>query len=113
MQIERSLDSQSDSGKLKRFGPDFFNTTQSTFMPINEPNFASDYVVDRGDTLKIQMIGQQSESISAVIQQDGSINIPKVAAIYVAGLSLKDAGAVIQANLAEAFIGVTSFSLIQ
>jgi protein involved in polysaccharide export with SLBB domain len=112
MQIERSLDSKRDSGGLKRFGPDFFNTTQSTFMPINEPNFASDYVVDRGDTLKIQMIGQQSEAISAIIQQDGSINIPKVAAIYVAGLSLKDAGEVIQANLAEAFIGATSFTTL-
>jgi len=112
MQIERSLELEGESGELKRFGPDFFNTTQSTFMPINEPNFASDYVVDRGDTLKIQMIGQQSDEISAIIQQDGSVNIPKVAAINVAGLTLKDAGAVIQATLAEAFIGVTSFTTL-
>jgi polysaccharide export outer membrane protein len=111
-QIERSIDGEKSSNKLERFGPDFFNSTQSTFMPINEPNFSGNYVVDRGDTLKIQLVGQRNEPISAVIQQDGSINIPEVAAIYVAGLSLKEAGAVIQAALSESFIGIKSFTTL-
>tara|TARA_Y100000994_G_scaffold126537_1_gene103878 strand:+ start:20775 stop:22598 length:1824 start_codon:yes stop_codon:yes gene_type:complete len=111
-QIERSIDDEKSSNKLQRFGPDFFNSTQSTFMPINEPNFSGNYVVDRGDTLKIQLVGQRNEPISAVIQQDGSINIPEVAAIYVAGLSLREAGVVIQAALSESFIGIKSFTTL-
>lgn len=111
-QIERSIDNEKNSKKLKRFGPDFFNSTQSTFMPINEPNFSGNYIVDRGDTLKIQLVGQRNEPISAVIQQDGSINIPEVAAIYVAGLSLKEAGVVIQQSLSEAFIGIKSYTTL-
>ena len=59
-QIERSIDDEKSSNKLQRFGPDFFNSTQSTFMPINEPNFSGNYVVDRGDTLKIQLVGQRN-----------------------------------------------------
>jgi len=111
-QIERNLKLEQNPGELKRFGPDFFNTTQSTFMPINEPNFASDYIVDRGDTLKIQMVGQRNEAVSAVIQQDGSINIPEVAAINVAGLSLKEAGELIQVTLADSFIGIKSYTTL-
>ena len=111
-QIERNLKLEQNPGELKRFGPDFFNTTQSTFMPINEPNFSADYIVDRGDTLKIQMVGQRNEAISAVIQQDGSINIPEVAAINVAGLSLEGAGELIQATLADSFIGIKSYTTL-
>ena len=111
-QIERTLDKEKSYNKLERFGPDFFNTYQSTFMPINEPNFSGEYVVDRGDTLKIQMIGTTNGDISAVVQADGSISIPEVAAINVAGLSLKDVGAVIQAALSESYIGVKTYTTL-
>ena len=29
-----------------------FNTMQSSFMPLNEPNFGNNYIVDYGDILK-------------------------------------------------------------
>ena len=40
------------------FGKKFFDTIQSTFMPINEPNFDGSYILDFGDVLEIQFIGQ-------------------------------------------------------
>ena len=45
---------------LKLFGSNFFNTFQTSFMPINEPNPDSTYTLDIGDILNIQLIGQQS-----------------------------------------------------
>ena len=39
---------------LKLFGSNFFNTFQTSFMPINEPNPEPSYVLDIGDVLKIQ-----------------------------------------------------------
>ena len=42
---------------FKVFGSDFFNTFQTSFMPINEPNPNSDYTLDIGDILQIQLIG--------------------------------------------------------
>ena len=50
-------DKEDDSSKI--YGEDFFSTFQSSYMPINEPNFDSEYVLDYGDVLKIQLLGQE------------------------------------------------------
>ena len=72
--IEQKIREESGSSDLdlKRFGPGFFNTYQSTFMPINEPNFASDYIVDAGDSLRLQFTGSKKESLSAIIQKEST-----------------------------------------
>ena len=44
----------------KRFGSSIFNLMQSSFMPINEPNFDGSYLLDFGDVLEIQIIGQNN-----------------------------------------------------
>ena len=44
--------------KYKIFGSDFFDTIQTSFMPINEPNLDGSYILDFGDVLEIQLIGQ-------------------------------------------------------
>ena len=108
--IEQKIREESGSSDLdlKRFGPGFFNTYQSTFMPINEPNFASDYIVDAGDSLRLQFTGSKKESLSAIIQKDGSINIPEAGKMTIAGLSLLEASESIQAYIDENFIGLKS-----
>ena len=42
-------DEKDSSEKLELFGKDFFSTFQSSFMPINEPNLDSSYILDFGD----------------------------------------------------------------
>ena len=37
----------------ERYGINLFRTMQSSFMPINEPNFGSDYILDYGDYIEI------------------------------------------------------------
>ena len=37
-----------DEEVLKVFGHKFFDTMQTSFMPVNEPNFDSNYVLDFG-----------------------------------------------------------------
>ena len=59
------------------FGSNFFRTYQSTFMPINEPHLSSEYILDFGDILEIQLIGQQ-DYIETFYQRDGSINMPDI-----------------------------------
>jgi protein involved in polysaccharide export with SLBB domain len=75
-------------------------------MPINEPNFSSDYLVDAGDSLRLQFTGSKTESVSAIIQKDGSINIPEAGKLTIAGLSLSEASESIQAYIGENFIGL-------
>ena len=45
-----------------RFGMKVFSMMQSTLMPINEPNYDSSYVLDFGDEVEIQLVGQRSSS---------------------------------------------------
>ena len=51
----------------ERFGINIFSTMQSTFMPLNEPNVDNDYILDFGDTLEIQIVGEKSSLIKSNI----------------------------------------------
>ena len=91
------------------FGEEFFTTYQSTFMPINEPNFDSEYVLDYGDVLKIQLIGQKNSISNYSISRDGSINLPDIGKINLSGLSLENATKLIDAEIKTKYIGTESF----
>ncbi len=99
----------SDSSKLESFGYDFFDSFQTTFAPINEPNPSSDYLLDYGDTLRLQLIGKINKEELVAVERDGSINIPNLGKVSVAGLSLNNAYQVINAAVEKGFIGVDIF----
>ena len=112
LDLERRLDSGENltiSEELKLYGADFFNTFQTSFMPINEPNPDSGYMLDVGDILQIQLVGQDDYVEDFLISSDGSINLPSVGKIIVAGLSLNDASKLIKSKVNSAFIGTEAF----
>ena len=78
-QLKKVPEDEEDSeDKLKVFGEEFFSTYQSTFMPINEPNFDSEYILDYGDVLKIQLIGIKNSNDSYEVLRSGALNIPDI-----------------------------------
>jgi len=93
----------------RRFGINFFDMMQTTLMPLNEPNFDSSYVLDFGDVLEIQTLGQRGGINKIAVKRDGSVSIPEIGKIFVAGLKLEDATNKIQKKISETFIGVESF----
>ncbi len=97
------------SKDLMLFGSDFFSTYQSTYMPINEPNLSPTYILDFGDVLDIQLIGQRDENESFQIKRDGSINLPDIGPIVIAGLSLNDAVSLIKSKVNSTYIGTEAF----
>ena len=94
---------------LKVFGSDFFSTYQSTYMPINEPNLSSSYVLDFGDALEIQLVGRVNETKIFQIKRDGSINIENIQPIKLIGLSLGDAISIIKSKVSSAYVGTEAF----
>ena len=92
-----------------RFGDKIFDMMQSSFMPINEPNFDSSYILDFGDILEVQLIGQKNSIENLSIKRDGSINIPEIGKLFVSGLSLDGASDLIKTKISIAYIGVESF----
>lgn len=92
--LESQLTREDTKDGLIIFGSNFFNSYQSSFAPINELNFASDYVLDVGDVLNIQSIASTSISGTkqkVVVARGGTINIPKVGQINVAGMPYEEA----------------------
>lgn len=112
--IEKNLENEDFNSKtksLKRFGEEFFNTFQSTFAPLNEPNAGDNYLLDYGDTLNVGFIGstQTKRPYSLVVRRDGSITVPEIGKIFVGGLLLKDASKLIDERVARTIVGAESF----
>jgi protein involved in polysaccharide export with SLBB domain len=92
-----------------RFGAKIFDMMQTSFMPINEPNFDSTYIIDFGDTLDLQLIGQINSIEELSVKRDGSINIPEIGKVFVSGLSLENTGLIIKNKISNAYIGTEAF----
>lgn len=95
--------------ETKLYGADFFNTFQTTYMPINEPNPDSGYSLDIGDILEIQLVGQSNYIEDFPVKRDGSINLPDIGKINIAGLSISQASKLIKSKINSAFIGTEAF----
>lgn len=108
--LENDLEESDDQDISERFGTKVFSLMQTTFMPFNEPNFDGNYILDFGDVLEIQMVGQKSQSITAPIKRDGSINIPDVGKLYLSGLKLDNAVNIISNKIKTIFTGVDVFT---
>ena len=112
-EVYRSINSASDikkeSSEDNIFGSNFFDTMQTSFMPINLPNLDDSYTLDFGDILKIQLIGQNDSIDSYQLARDGSINIPDIGKMFLSGLSLKNASEMIVAKIKQTYIGVEAY----
>ncbi len=113
LEMERRLNSDSSfdmNEDLKLYGSDFFNTFQTSFMPINEPNPDSGYMLDVGDVLQVQLVGTNENNIEELlINADGSITLEDIGEIVIAGLSLNDASQLIKSKVNSSFIGTEAF----
>lgn len=109
-EIRNNLDSieselQPDTADLQIFGKNFFTSFQTSFSPANNPRLISNYILDVGDVLKIQLIGKKNELIKAAIDPDGAVIIKGVGQIPVAGLSLDTAISSINSFVGSRILG--------
>ena len=115
--VYRSIDSSSDIEKKDfdefLFGADFFDTMQTSFMPVNLPNLDDDYVLDNGDVLSIQFIGQKDSTDSYQIARDGSINLPDIGKLQLSGLALAEASKLIISKIKQAYIVVDAYVTLE
>jgi len=112
LELERRISSDDKiniNQDLKLYGSDFFSTFQTSFMPINEPNPDSGYMLDVGDVLQVQLVGSKGFEEELVINPDGSISMPDIGKIVIAGLSLNDASQLIKSKVNLAFISSEAF----
>ena len=92
-----------------RLGLSFFRTMQTSFMPINEPNFDGNYIIDFGDVLSFNIIGDKSIDYQASVSRDGSVFVENVGKVFISGLSLDQATSLIREKFNSVFIGQEIF----
>ncbi len=72
---------------LPIFGAALFRNPPSTFAPLNMVPVTPDYVIGPGDELLIQAWGQVTLNSRYTVDRSGSIYIPQVGSLQVAGLN--------------------------
>ncbi|MBE0613474.1 MAG: SLBB domain-containing protein [Burkholderiales bacterium] len=81
---------QSTGRDLPIFGADLFKNVPSTFAPVDNIPVTNDYLIGPGDEIMIRAWGQLDVDFAAVVDRTGTINIPKVGTISVAGIKYQD-----------------------
>jgi protein involved in polysaccharide export with SLBB domain len=97
-----------NTGKLLPiFGSEFFANTPSTFAPISNAPVPSDYPLGPGDELMIRGWGTIDIDYRATIDRNGTISIPTIGNVPLAGVKAGDAENVIRAAVGHLYKGVT------
>ena len=97
--------SQTGQEALKPFGYDLFEGSPSTFAPVSDIQVPMDYIVGPGDTLDIQLYGNEPQSYELTVERDGRINFPKLGPIMVSGMTFDAARTVIEQHVSKQLIG--------
>ena len=71
---------------LPIYGDSLFRQVPSTFAPLREVNVTPGYVLGPGDQLVIRIWGQVNFNAQLTVDRTGSIYLPQVGEIHVAGL---------------------------
>jgi polysaccharide export outer membrane protein len=90
---------------LKPFGYDLFEGVPSTFAPVSDIQVPVDYIVGPGDTLDIQLYGNEPSDYELTVERDGRINFPKLGPIMVSGMTFDAARALIEQRVSKQLIG--------
>jgi protein involved in polysaccharide export with SLBB domain len=97
-----------NTGKmLPIFGAEFFANTPSTFAPVSNAPVSSDYPLGPGDQLMIRGWGTIDIDYRATIDRNGTISIPTIGNVPLAGVKAGDAESVIRAAVGRLYKGVT------
>jgi protein involved in polysaccharide export with SLBB domain len=71
---------------LPIYGDSLFRRVPSTFAPLREVNVTPNYVLGPGDQLVIRIWGQVNSNAQLTVDRSGSVYLPQVGEIHVAGL---------------------------
>ena len=95
--------------EIKPFGYELFAGEPTSFMPSENAAVPDTYLIGRGDELKVNFYGKESESYDVIVDREGRISIPKLSPVQVAGLSFAEVKELIKAKVEQEIIGIKAF----
>jgi protein involved in polysaccharide export with SLBB domain len=90
---------------LTQFGYSLFDSRVSTFAPVSNVPVGKDYLIGPGDEMKVLLWGRVNDQLNLTVQRDGSVQMPQLGPIQVAGLTFEQAKKLIE-NHGEQITGV-------
>jgi len=97
-----------DQTFLKNFGYNLFKENASPLKPILNAAVPSDYIIGNGDEVNIFFYGNDNDEFILEVARNGTIAIPGIGSIIVAGLSFKEMKEVIKQKVESDLIGTTA-----
>lgn len=91
---------------MPMFGGGFFQNDRATFSPISGAPVPADYPLGVGDELVIRGSGSIDIDYRATIDRSGSISIPTIGSVVLAGVRAGDAESVIRRAVGRLYKGV-------
>lgn len=93
--------------ELPVFGANFFDNAPSTFAPILNSPVPWEYVLGPGDELLIRGWGTIDIDFRATIDRNGTITIPTIGSVVLAGVKAGDADDIIRNAVGKLYKGVS------
>jgi len=90
---------------LEPFGYALFERDPSRLQPNRAVPVAADYTVGPGDTLRIQLFGNQNADYELPVERNGMVRFPEIGPISVAGRTYASVQELIGERVREQFIG--------
>jgi protein involved in polysaccharide export with SLBB domain len=73
--------------RLEIYGASLFRHVPTTFAPVQNVPVGPGYVLGPGDEIYVQLSGQVNRQLTLTVDRDGSIQIPELGSVHVAGLT--------------------------
>ena len=99
----QKLAQQSTGEMLPIFGRDLFRRAPSTFAPVDQVPASADYVLGPGDEVIVRMWGHDTLNARLTVDRSGSIYIPHIGGVDVAGLRFGDLQDHLRQELSRAY----------
>ena len=86
----QSFVEQSTEKPIEMYGYDIFRNPNNALSPIENIPVTSDYAIGPGDELMISLWGQVEANETVIVDRNGSISLPKIGIINVAGIQYQN-----------------------
>ncbi len=106
LQVSRLPVTATGTASLEPYGYELFQGVPTTFAPATDIPVPVDYTLGAGDELSLLIFGQYNAKHTLVVGRDGSINVPEIGPVQVAGMRFEQARDELAKRVSSRYIGV-------
>lgn len=110
--LEQETTKDNDARQVNRtggvFGREIFSRASTAFDPVTSGPVDAAYRLGVGDALQLVVTGQVELTYQLDLRRDGTVIIPQVGQVSIAGLTLEAARTVLKSRMSQSYSGLSS-----